>query len=160
MSALASEFDLRIPEPFSPSSLRELSRDAEGLISFLSDPLDRSFLEGCPNLRIVANYAVGFNNIDVGYALGRGIYVTNTPDVLTEATADLAFSLLLAVARYQKPRGSSGRKVRGWEPTSSSDRSSSENRRHRGMGRIGKAFARRCLAFGLKVLLHRTEAPA
>ena len=155
MSALASEFDLRIPEPFSPSSLRELSRDAEGLISFLSDPLDSSFLEGCPNLRIVANYAVGFNNIDVGYALGRGIYVTNTPDVLTEATADLAFSLLLAVARRipEAERFLREGRFEGWGANLFLGQELfGKTVGIVGMGRIGKAFARRCLAFGLKVL--------
>ena len=125
------------------------------MISFLSDPLDSSFLEGCPSLRIVANYAVGFNNIDVGCALDRGIYVTNTPDVLTEATADLAFSLLLAVARRipEAERFLREGRFEGWGANLFLGQELfGKTVGIVGMGRIGKAFARRCLAFGLKVL--------
>src|SRR5206468_6933456 len=73
--------------------------EADAAITLLSDPLTRRVLESNPNLRIVANFAVGYNNVDVDAARELGIVVTNTPGVLTEATADLTLALILAVTR-------------------------------------------------------------
>ena len=73
--------------------------DAEGLLSLLVDRVDAELIDAAPKLRAVANYAIGFDNIDVEAATARGIQVGNTPDVLTDATADLAWALMLAVAR-------------------------------------------------------------
>ncbi|HEV7129493.1 MAG TPA: D-glycerate dehydrogenase [Ktedonobacterales bacterium] len=78
--------------------LRE-ARDADGLLSLLTDRVDAELLDLCPRLRVVSNYAVGFDNIDIPAATARGIPVGNTPGVLTETTADFAFTLLLAAAR-------------------------------------------------------------
>ncbi|GAC1447649.1 MAG: D-glycerate dehydrogenase [Ktedonobacterales bacterium] len=78
--------------------LRE-ARAADGLLSLLTDPVDAELMDACPQLRVVSNYAVGFDNIDVPAATERGILVGNTPGVLTETTADFAFTLLLAAAR-------------------------------------------------------------
>ena len=87
----------RLPPPY--DELRARAADADGLLSLLTDRVDAELIERCPRLRAIANYAVGYDNIDLEAAAARGIPVGNTPDVLTEATADLAFALLLAAAR-------------------------------------------------------------
>ena len=78
--------------------LRE-TRDADGLLSLLTDPVDGALMDACPRLRVVSNFAVGFDNLDVPAATERGIVMGNTPGVLTETTADFAFALLMAAAR-------------------------------------------------------------
>ena len=80
-------------------TLRERCADAEGVLSLLTDRLDTGFIDACPRLTAISNYAVGYDNVDVDAATARGIRIGNTPDVLTDATADLAFALLLAAAR-------------------------------------------------------------
>src|SRR5690625_1153545 len=75
------------------------AREADGLLCLLTDKIDRNFLEKNSHLKIIANMAVGFDNIDVQFAQSKNIIVTNTPDVLTETTADLTFTLLMATAR-------------------------------------------------------------
>src|SRR5262249_11754864 len=79
--------------------LRRKISDCEGLVSLLTDRIDAGLLDAAPKLKVVSNFAVGFNNIDVPAATARGIAVGNTPGALTDATADLAFALLLAAAR-------------------------------------------------------------
>src|SRR5262249_5831352 len=79
--------------------LREKAAGCHALISLLTDRIDAAFRGACPRLKVVSNYAVGFNNIDIPAATARGIAVGNTPGVLTDATADLAFCLLIAAAR-------------------------------------------------------------
>ena len=74
-------------------------RGVEGLLALLTDRIDAALIEHCPHLRVISNYAVGYDNIDIDAAAARGIAVGNTPDVLTEATADLTWALLLAAAR-------------------------------------------------------------
>src|SRR5712692_10916304 len=88
-------------EPLPPSAdvLRRKVSDCEGLLSLLSERIDGALMDAAPRLRVISNYAVGFNNIDVPAATARGIAVGNTPGVLTDATADLAFALLIAAAR-------------------------------------------------------------
>jgi glyoxylate reductase len=95
----------RLPPP--PAELRRHVAEAEGLLSMLTDRIDDVLLDAAPRLRAIANYAVGYDNIDVEAAAERGIAVGNTPDVLTGATADLAFALLLAAAR-RLPGAASG----------------------------------------------------
>ena len=85
--------------PPSPDELATHLEGAEGLLSLLTDRIDTALLDRAPRLRAIANYAVGYDNIDLAAAAARGIPVGNTPDVLTHATADLAFTLLLAAAR-------------------------------------------------------------
>ncbi len=98
--AAAHEVDVW-PERLPPSreALTARAADAEGLLTLLTDRIDGPLLERCPDLRAISNYAVGYDNIDLDAAAARGIAVGNTPDVLTEATADLTFALLLAAAR-------------------------------------------------------------
>lgn len=133
----------------------EDNRDVEGMITFLSDKVDREIIDLCPELKVIANYAVGYNNIDSVYAAEKGIVVTNTPDILTAATADLAMSLLLAVARKIVP---SDRFVRdgyfkGW----GHDLMLGKELKGSvigivGMGRIAQAMVERALGFGMKVI--------
>jgi len=92
---LINEYD----RPLSNSELLNLSRECDGLLCLLTDMIHEDFFDARPNIRAVANYAVGFNNIDVQAATVRGIPVSNTPGVLTNATADLAIALMFAVAR-------------------------------------------------------------
>lgn len=128
--------------------------DKEGLLSLLTDTIDKDVLDAAPRLRIVANCAVGYNNIDVGLAASRGILVTNTPGVLTEATAELAWALILAVAR-RIPRADAfvreGR-FRGWSIDLFLGKSlSGKTLGIIGMGRIGRAVARRGRGFGMEI---------
>jgi glyoxylate reductase len=129
--------------------------DASALVCLLLDRIDDAVLAGAPNLRVVANCAVGLDNIDLAAAARRNITVTNTPDVLTEATAELAFTLALAVARRI---GEGERLVRsgtwtGWAldqllGVSLFDKTLGIL----GFGRIGQALARRALGFGMRVV--------
>jgi glyoxylate reductase len=136
----------------------------EAIVSVVTDRIDAALLARAPRLRIVANVAVGYDNIDVEACTARGIVVTNTPGVLTEATADLAFSLLLAAAR----RVAEGdRLVRrgafaGWTPTFLlGSRVHGSTLGLVGLGRIGQAMARRARGFGMRVLYAaRTRAAA
>ena len=82
-----------------PEELRRHTSQADGLLSMVADRVDEALLDAAPHLRAIANYAVGTDNIDLEAAAARGIPVGNTPDVLTDATADLAFALILALAR-------------------------------------------------------------
>ncbi|MFP4250836.1 MAG: D-glycerate dehydrogenase, partial [Armatimonadota bacterium] len=79
--------------------LLEAVKDVDALLCLLTDTIDGELMDAAPNLKIVANYAVGYNNIDVDAATERGIVVTNTPGVLRETTADLTWSLLMSIAR-------------------------------------------------------------
>src|SRR5215212_4222066 len=83
--------------PPTPDQLRERVRGVEGLLTLLTDTVDEALLDAAAGLRAISNYAVGTDNVDLDAATRRGIPVGNTPDVLTDATADLAFALLLAL---------------------------------------------------------------
>ncbi|MBN1390699.1 MAG: D-glycerate dehydrogenase [Candidatus Thermoplasmatota archaeon] len=85
--------------PMPRSELLERVSDKDGVLCLLGDRIDREVMDRAPGLKVIGNYAVGVDNIDVGYATSRGIFVINTPGVLTNATADLAFGLILASAR-------------------------------------------------------------
>src|SRR5690625_3673232 len=100
--------------PLTRSELLEGVADADGLLCLLTDRIDDELMAHAPRLRVISNYAVGFENIDVEAATRRGIAVTNTPDVLTDATADMAFALLLAVSR-RLVEGDSLVRTGGWQ---------------------------------------------
>jgi glyoxylate reductase len=137
---------------------------AAALVSLMSDRVDAELLDAAgPRLRVVANFAVGHDNIDVTECTRRGVVVTNTPDVLTDATAEHAFALLLAVARRLREGDQLVRSGdwAGWEPTQLLGRQvSGAVLGIVGLGRIGAAVAARARAFGMEVLYHnRRPAP-
>lgn len=161
MAAIRQRFRLTaVPHPDPPSrhSLMQGLRDAEAAICTLTEQVDAELLQAAPRLRVIANCAVGYNNIALEAARARGIIVTNTPDVLTEATADLTWALLLAVAR-RIPEGDqlvrSGR-WQGWEPTQLLGADvAGQTLGIIGLGRIGTAVARRAAGFGMAVVYCR-----
>ena len=137
--------------------LIEWAREADALITVLSDPVTPRVLDACPNLKVVAQCAVGYDNIDLAAAEQRGVVVTNTPDVLTETTADFAFALLLGVARRICEADQYVREGRfqRWETmTLLGTDLHGKTFGIFGMGRIGGAAARRALGFGMRVLYH------
>ncbi len=134
--------------------LEEQCRDADAVVCLLSHRIDSAFLDACQRLRVVANYAVGYNNIDLDAASTRDVKVCNTPDVLTDATADLAWTLLLSAAR----RVTEGQNLMrsgswaGWQPDQLlGQRVTGANLGVIGWGRIGKAMAKRAEGFGMQV---------
>jgi len=146
--------------PPSPEELLERVPGAEGLLCLLTDRVDTPLLDACPELRAIANLAVGTDNIDLAEAERRGIAVGNTPGVLTETTADLAFALILACSRRLveaaaavrsggwhtwEPRGWLGHDVHG------------ATLGIIGPGEIGGAVARRAAGFAMEVVLHGRE---
>jgi glyoxylate reductase len=155
---LAGEFDV-IEHPTEHERTEEemmtILSDADGAVTLLSDPLTRRVLASNPNLRIVANFAVGYNNVDITAARELGITVTNTPGVLTEATADLTMALILAVTR-RLGEGEHEIRTTGrceWDPLKLLGPSLQGKRLGIiGMGRIGSAVARRASAFGMDVV--------
>jgi glyoxylate reductase len=138
---------------------REIMRGvkgADGLLCFLSDVIDREIMDA-GNLGVISNCAAGYNNIDIEYATQRGIAVTNTPDVLTNATADLTLALMLAVTRRICEAEDFLRKgkFRGWELFLLCGMELAGKRLGIvGMGRIGKEVARRAQGFGMEILYH------
>ena len=127
----------------------------QGLICLITDLVDDAFLAACPDLRVVANVAVGFNNVDVGAATRRGVVVTNTPDVLTDTTADFAWALLMATARrvLEGDRYVREGKWKQWEFTLLLGADvHGKTLGVVGFGRIGRAMARRAMGFNMRVL--------
>jgi glyoxylate reductase len=129
--------------------------DPVGIIGMVNVPITDRIMAAAPNLRVVANYAVGYNNVDLAAAGRRGVMVTNTPGVLTEATADLTWALLLSVARrvVESDKFLREGKFKGWK----ADLLLGTDVYGRvlgviGFGRIGQAVARRGLGFGMSIL--------
>jgi glyoxylate reductase len=138
-----------------------MKADAQGMVSMPTDSIDRDCIDGLAGIRIIANYAVGFNNIDIDYAREKGIVVTNTPGVLTEATADIAMALILCVARriVEGDRLVRRGDFKGFYPTFFLG-VELENKvlGIYGLGRIGKTVARKAVGFGLRIIYHDVEA--
>jgi glyoxylate reductase len=140
--------------------LLERVKGKDGLLSHLSDRIDREVMEADAELKVISTYAVGYNNIDVEEATRRGIMVTNTPGVLREATADLAWALLLACARRlpQSDRFVREGDFAGWGPTLFLGHEvHGRTLGIVGMGDIGGAVARRAKGFDMKVLYHNRK---
>ena len=138
--------------------------DVDAIIPLVSQRVGESELAGLPSLRVVANYGVGYDNIDLGAAARRGVVVTNTPDVLTDATADLAMALLLAAARRLREGLDLARSGEwdGWHPTQLLGMGlQGRVLGILGAGRIGVATARRAAAFGIEIAYwNRSASPA
>jgi glyoxylate reductase len=145
------------PERMPPSydALRRSAASAEGLLTLLSDRIDAELIDAAPRLRAISNYAVGYDNVDLDAATARGIPVGNTPDVLTEATADLAFALLLAAAR-KLPQAIDSVKAGEWLTWDPAQHLGCDvygaTLAIVGLGRIGQAVARRAAGFEMTVL--------
>ena len=161
-AALADEFELRVLEPDTPPDhLAAELPEAEALICLLSVPVGEDLLSNAPNLQIVANYAVGVDNVDLAAAAARKIVVTHTPGVLTEATADMTMAMILAVARriLEGDRLVRAGGFSGWRPDLLLGRGlQGKTLGIVGPGRIGKATARRARAFGMEVISHGRSA--
>ncbi|MFO8165297.1 MAG: D-glycerate dehydrogenase [Desulfatiglandales bacterium] len=135
----------------------QMATGCQGLVSMVTNSLNKEIIDHLNTIKIIANYAVGFNNIDIPYASEKGIVVTNTPDVLTEATADIAMALILCVARRIVEGDRLVRKgeFKGFYPTFFLG-AELQNKvlGIYGMGRIGKAVAKRAAACGMKIIYH------
>jgi glyoxylate reductase len=146
----------QLPPP--PDVLLRKLADREGVLALLTDRFDAAVMDALPRLRVISNYAVGFNNIDVKAATERGIAVGNTPGVLTDATADMAFCLLIAAARrvVEGHNYAVGGQWKTWEPLGHIGQDlGGKTLGVIGMGRIGLALAQRCRGgWGMNVLYH------
>jgi lactate dehydrogenase-like 2-hydroxyacid dehydrogenase len=158
LDRLVSEHDVEIwPERLPPPRSELMSRapELEGLLSLLTDPVDAELIEAAPRLRAISNYAVGVDNVDVEAAAARGIPVGNTPDVLTESTADLAVALMLGIARRLSEGEAFVRagEWRTWEPGLMLGRDlHGATVGIVGYGRIGQAVGQRVEGFGCELL--------
>ncbi len=166
--ALAKDFDAKLNRedtPLGPDGLREALRTADALLCTVTDRLDAEVLAAEPRrARLLANFGVGFNHIDVNAAKARGLAVSNTPDVLTDATADIAMTLLLTVTRRA---GEGERHLRsgswtGWRPTHMlGTQVSGKTLGLVGMGRIARAVAKRAHhGFGMRIIFHDPFPPS
>ena len=157
MAAARRQFQLlNDPRDASPSwdAVKTGLREADAAICTLTDRVDASILAEATRLKILANYAVGYNNIDLAAATARGIVVTNTPDVLTDSTADLTWALLLAVARRVAECDAYVRSGdwSGWAPTQMLGTDvAGKTLGIVGMGRIGQAVAQRATGFNMRI---------
>jgi glyoxylate reductase len=158
LDRLTAQHDVEVwPERLPPPRAELLARapELEGLLSLLTDPVDAELIEAAPRLRAISNYAVGVDNVDVEAATARGIPVGNTPDVLTESTADLALALLLGIARRLAEGEAFVRagEWRTWEPGLMLGRDlHGATVGIVGYGRIGQAVGRRLEGFGCELL--------
>jgi len=146
--------------PIPKNILEKKVKDCDALIPLLTEQIDSSLIDQMPKCKIIANYAVGYNNIDVEYAKGKKIFVTNTPDVLTESTADLTIALVLACARrlYEAERIVRLQKFKGWKPKMFLGvEMKGKVFGVLGAGRIGAAVAARAHSFGTKLIYYDTH---
>jgi glyoxylate reductase len=155
------DFETGTQEAFlSKVDLIEQVKDKEGILPLLTAPIDKDVMDAAPLLKIIANCAVGYDNIDIEYARKKGIMVTNTPGVLTETTADLSWALILAVARKipQADVFTREKKYLGWELDLFLGKEiTGKCLGIIGMGRIGKAMAQRALGFEMEIIYTDTK---
>jgi glyoxylate reductase len=154
-------FDTEVWAEYAPPPKKvivEKAKNVDALASLLSDKIDAEVFDAAPNLKIVAQMAVGFDNIDIPEATKRGIYVTNTPEVLTDTTADFAWALLMAVARRVVEADKyvrAGQWKVGWHPSMMQGRDAyGATIGIVGAGRIGYAVAKRATGFSMKILFY------
>lgn len=158
LQRLAAEADVDLwPDELPPTydELRQRVAEADGLICLLTDRVDAALIDASPRLRVIANVAVGYDNIDVAAAKARGIAVGNTPGVLTETTADLTFALILAVARriVEAERFVRDGQWQTWDPNLLLGYDlHGATLGIIGYGAIGEAVARRAAGFGMHII--------
>lgn len=157
---LQKYFDVEINKEDRTLSKLELIdkiKDKDGVLCMLVDVIDKEVMDNAGNVKIFANYAVGFNNIDIKEAKNRGIFVTNTPDVLTDATADLAWALLFAAARrvVESDKFMRNGNYKEWTPKLFLGQDiTGKTLGIIGLGRIGKAFAKKSKGFDMNILYY------
>lgn len=158
LNVLREHYDVSINESGQPLTKEELIRNLQGMngaLCMFFDRIDRDVIDEIQGIKVLANYAVGYNNIDVEYAASKGVIVTNTPGVLTDATADLAWALLFAVARrvVDADRYTRGGQFIGATPTLFLGKEiTGRTLGVIGAGRIGSNFARKAKGFDMKIL--------
>jgi len=145
------------PDGFAPDRLRVAVADKQAIVCQLTDHIDADVMDAAASLRVIANVAVGFDNIDIAAATERGILVTNTPGVLTDTTADFAFALLMATAR-RIPEADRFLRSGRWHQWEIDLMSGHDVHGHTlgilGLGRIGHGMARRARGFDMRVIYH------
>jgi len=161
MKIIRERFEAEVWPEYGPPPKEEIvrkARDVDALVTLLSDKIDAEVFDAAPKLKIVAQMAVGFDNIDIAEATNRGIYVTNTPGVLTETTADFAWALLMAIARRVVEADRyvrTGQWKVSWHPSMLLGRDVyGATLGIVGAGRIGTAVARRAKGFNMKILYY------
>lgn len=160
MDLLYENFDVEVNPYDRVATKEEIIKGIKGkigLISLLTDTIDSEIMDSNPDLKVISNYAVGFNNIDIKAATLRKIIVTNTPGVLTDTTADMAWALMLAISRriVESDRFTREGKFKGWVPTLLlGEDIYGKTLGIIGMGRIGYAVAKRSIGFCMKVLYY------
>ncbi len=160
MTGLATKYEADInieDKPFARQKLLDGIKDKEGLLSMITDTVDEEVLDGADHLKMIAQFGVGYNNIDVTAATRRGIPVSNTPGVLTDATAELAFALILGISRrlVEGDRMTREGRFRYWAPMLFLGREvTGKTLGVIGMGKIGKAVAQRAKCFRMPILYH------
>ncbi len=145
---------------FAPDVLAKRAADKDAIVCSLTDRVDAALISACPNLKVVANIAVGYNNIDVAACTARGVLATNTPGVLDDSTADLAWTLMLGAARriteverYVRNGDWKGWRLKQWLGVDVHHATLGVV----GMGRIGQAIAKRAGGFDMRVLYHNRK---
>jgi len=160
---LQSHFEVTInaeSRALSPAELIQQCKDKDGVLCLLTDTIDKSFITACPSLKVISNYAVGYNNIDISAANDRKIPVYYTPGVLTDTTADLTLALILAATRRVVEADAFVRagKFKGWSPDLLLGFDiNGKTLGIIGMGRIGLAVAKRAEAFNMSVVYSATR---
>lgn len=161
LNVIKKYFDIEIWQEYGPpprNVLLEKAKDVDVLVTLLSDKIDTEVFNAAPRLKIISQLAVGFDNIDLQEATKRGIYVTNTPEVLTDTTADFAWTLLMAVARRVVEADKyvrTGQWKVAWHPAMMQGRDVyGATIGIVGAGRIGYAMAKRATGFGMKILFY------
>jgi glyoxylate reductase len=155
---LSGKYDVEVfPKTTLPTGgeLLENARGSVALITTVSDLVDKKVIDSCPDLKIVSNSGVGYENVDISYATEKGIFVTNTPNVLTETTADLVWALMFSVARRIVEADAYVRegKFTCWHPSLLLGMDIHEKTLGvYGMGRIGTAVAKRAAGFNMRVI--------
>ena len=153
-------FDVKLnqnDELYSPEKILELSKDCDGILSAITDKFDENLINKLsPSVKIIANFAVGFGNIDIQAAKKKNIIVTNTPEVLDEATADIAILLLLGASRkVLEARRAAEKQDWTWSANFLLGKQMSNKKLGiLGMGRIGRAVAKRARGFGMEIHYH------